>query len=179
MRGNISPAQLQEVLATAAHAGGPAGFTYRMLHLAPALVADVLAGARGGRGGLPLFTAPVAEDARLARRLWRVRALLLDGPTGLEAHQLLTGTVLELVQRHASRRETPARRRRGEAPARRRRRGSPTRPSLGPDVLVEVEKVPRVVLPLDRDQPLVVAAEVDADAVLVVSVHEIDVAALL
>jgi AraC-like DNA-binding protein len=86
------------------HAGGPAGFTYRMLHLAPELVADVLAGARGGRGGLPLFTAPVAEDAPLARRLWRVHALLLDGATRLEAHELLTGTVLELVQRHASRR---------------------------------------------------------------------------
>jgi AraC-like DNA-binding protein len=84
------------------HAGGPAGFTYRMLHLPPELVGDVLADA-GGQGGLPLFTAPVVEDDALAARLRRVHALLLDGATRLEASELLSGTVLAVVRRHASR----------------------------------------------------------------------------
>jgi len=85
------------------HNDGPAGFTYRMLHLPPELIADVLADARGGPGGLPLFTAPVVEDDPLARRLWRVHALLLDGATRLEAHELLMGTILAVVERHATR----------------------------------------------------------------------------
>jgi AraC-like DNA-binding protein len=79
---------------------GPAGFTYRMLHLPPELVAEVLAEA-GGQAGLPLFDAPVVEDAALAGRLRRVHALLLDGATRLEATELLSGTVLAVV-RHAS-----------------------------------------------------------------------------
>jgi AraC-like DNA-binding protein len=85
------------------HNGDPAGFTYRMLHLPPDLVSDVLADA-GGRAGLPLFTAPVVEDEPLARRLRRVHAQLVDGATRLEAHELLMGTILAVVQRHASRR---------------------------------------------------------------------------
>jgi AraC-like DNA-binding protein len=83
------------------HTGGPAGFTYRMLHLPPELVGDVLADAGGG--GLPLFAAPVARDEALASRLRRVHALLLDGATRLEASELLSGTVLAVVRRHASR----------------------------------------------------------------------------
>lgn len=85
------------------HPGEPAGFTYRMLHVGPELVSDVLADARGGRGGLPLFTAPVVRDGPLARRLRRVHGLLLDGATRLEAQELLMGTVLAVVERHASR----------------------------------------------------------------------------
>jgi AraC-like DNA-binding protein len=83
------------------HTGGPAGFTYRMLHLPPELVGDVLADAGGG--GLPLFAAPVAQDEALASRLRRVHALLLDGATRLEASEMLSGMVLAVVLRHASR----------------------------------------------------------------------------
>jgi len=85
------------------HAGGPSGFTYRMLHLAPDLLADVLGDARadGGRAGLPLFTAPVVEDAAMAGRLRRLHALLLDGSARLEAQELLMRTVLAMVERHA------------------------------------------------------------------------------
>ncbi len=84
------------------HTGGPSGFTYRMLHVPPELVADVLADT-GDRCGLPLFTAPVVEDEPLARRLRRAHALLLDGATRLEAHELLMGTVLAVVEHHARR----------------------------------------------------------------------------
>jgi hypothetical protein len=83
------------------HPSGPAGFTYRMLHLPPELVGDVLADAGGG--GLPLFAAPVAQDEALASRLRRVHALLLDGATRLEASEMLSGMVLAVVLRHASR----------------------------------------------------------------------------
>jgi len=48
----------------------------------------------------------------------------------------------------------------------------------GSDVLVEVEEVGRVVGGFDRRQALVVASVVGLDAVLVVAVHEVDVAAL-
>jgi AraC-like DNA-binding protein len=85
------------------HNGDPAGFTYRMLHVPPELVTHVLADASGGRGTLPLFTAPVVDDEPLARRLRRVHALLLDGATRLEAHELLMGTILAVVERHAGR----------------------------------------------------------------------------
>ena len=83
------------------HAEGPSGFTYRMLHLAPELVAGVLADAGVRPAGLPLFTAPVVEDPVLARRLHRLHGLLLDGATRLEAQELLTDTVLAMVRRHA------------------------------------------------------------------------------
>jgi AraC-like DNA-binding protein len=83
------------------HAGGPSGFTYRMLHLPPELVAGVLADAGARPAGLPLFTAPVVEDPALASRLRRLHGLLLDGATRLEAQELLTDTVLAMVRRHA------------------------------------------------------------------------------
>jgi AraC-like DNA-binding protein len=82
------------------HAGGPAGFTYGMLHLGTDLVADVLADAGGRRAGLPLFTEPVLDDGPLARRLRRMLALL-DGATRLETHELVTGAILAMVERHA------------------------------------------------------------------------------
>jgi AraC-like DNA-binding protein len=72
-----------------------------MLHLAPELVAGVLGDAGVRPAGLPLFTAPVVEDPALARRLRRLHGLLLEGATRLEAHELLTDTVLAMVRRHA------------------------------------------------------------------------------
>src|SRR3990170_2856036 len=49
------------------------------------------------------------------------------------------------------------------------------RTSLRPDVLVQVEQIPRIVLPLDLDEPFVVALVVILDPVLIVSRHEVDV----
>src|SRR5207253_1620681 len=54
-------------------------------------------------GRAAAFTAPVVEDEPLAARLRRVHALLLDGATRLEAHELLMGTILAVVERHATR----------------------------------------------------------------------------
>ncbi len=99
------------------HAGGPAGFTYGMLHLGTDLVADVLADAGGRRAGLPLFTEPVLDDRPLARRLRRMLALL-DGATRLETHELVTGVVLTMVERHAGPLVTAAAPPAGSAPTR-------------------------------------------------------------
>jgi AraC-like DNA-binding protein len=84
------------------HAAAREGFTYTMLHLGTDLVADILADAQGRRAGLPLFTEPVVDDGPLAGRLRRLNALLLDGATRLEAQELVMGTVLAMVQRHAT-----------------------------------------------------------------------------
>jgi AraC-like DNA-binding protein len=84
------------------HAAARGGFTYVMLHLGTDLVADVLADAHGRRVGLPLFTDPVVDDRPLAARLRRLNALLLDGATRLEAHELVMSAVLAMAERHAS-----------------------------------------------------------------------------
>jgi AraC-like DNA-binding protein len=90
------------------HAAARDGFTYTMLHLGTDLVADILANAQGRRAGLPLFTEPVVDDGPLAGRLRRLNALLLDGATRLEAQELVMGTVLAMVQRHATQPVTAA-----------------------------------------------------------------------
>jgi AraC-like DNA-binding protein len=90
------------------HAAARDGFTYTMLHLGTDLVADILADAQGRRAGLPLFTEPVVDDGPLAGRLRRLNALLLDGATRLEAQELVMGTVLAMVQRHATQPVTAA-----------------------------------------------------------------------
>jgi AraC-like DNA-binding protein len=96
------------------HAATTPGFTYRMIHLDPALVVELLteaAGAGGGRSGggghggrpvgRPLFPAPVVADVSLARRL-RLLHMVLTGPaTPLEQHEHLASTV-RLLARHAS-----------------------------------------------------------------------------
>jgi AraC-like DNA-binding protein len=84
------------------HAAASGGFTYVMLHLGTDLVADILADAKDGRAGLPLFTEPVVHDRPLAGRLRRLNALLLDGATRLEAQELVAAVVLAAVERHAS-----------------------------------------------------------------------------
>src|ERR1700753_2031592 len=56
------------------HAATGPGFTYRMIHIAPAQVEQVLADA--GPSGLPLLPAPVVDDPALAQTLRRLHALL-------------------------------------------------------------------------------------------------------
>jgi hypothetical protein len=48
------------------HASDELGFTYRMVHIGPELVSDVLAGSAGRPARLPLFTDPVVSDPVLA-----------------------------------------------------------------------------------------------------------------
>ena len=77
------------------------GFTYRMIHIDPGLVTDLLADVRGRPSGLPLFPEPVAEDAGLAASLSDLHAVLTGTATPLERHEQLTGTVARLT-RHAA-----------------------------------------------------------------------------
>lgn len=65
------------------HAAGALGFTYRIVHLGPGLVAQSLAERAGRRQGLPLFAAPVLDDPRLARSLRALHVALLGGATAL------------------------------------------------------------------------------------------------
>ncbi|MQA87753.1 MAG: helix-turn-helix domain-containing protein [Streptosporangiales bacterium] len=85
------------------------GFTYRMIHLGPTLVADVLADADGRPAGLPLFGEPVVPDQVLARRLRLLHGALVGDPDGpadgadaLGGDELLEATVRALVRRHAT-----------------------------------------------------------------------------
>jgi AraC-like DNA-binding protein len=80
------------------HATAGGGFVYRMVHVAPALVQEVLAGTRAGPPRLPLFADPVAADAQLAAALRRLHAGL-TARTELERDELLAAAVLALVER--------------------------------------------------------------------------------
>lgn len=78
----------------------PGGFTYRMVHIGPSLIARVLADAGGPRVDLPLFAAPVLADPVLARNVERLHESLTDDP--LRQAEVLTSTVLCLVRRGAT-----------------------------------------------------------------------------
>jgi AraC-like ligand binding domain len=86
---------------------GPAatevGFTYRMVHLGPELVAGVLADRTGRRAELPLFDAPVIDDPTLARALRPLRAALLAQAPRLRQDELLDTAVAVMVGRAATR----------------------------------------------------------------------------
>src|SRR6202007_705675 len=58
------------------HAATGTGFTYRMIHLAPALLTGLLADLTGTPGGMPLFAAPVLTDSALAAALRRLHRSL-------------------------------------------------------------------------------------------------------
>lgn len=80
------------------------GFTYRIVHLGPELVTEVL----GGRAGLPLFAEPVVYDPALAAALRALHAALLGGAPALRRDELLAVTVEAMVRRAATRPVTPA-----------------------------------------------------------------------
>ncbi|MFD0904259.1 AraC family transcriptional regulator [Actinomadura sediminis] len=87
------------------HDGHPAdelGFTYRIVHLGPELVADVLADIAGRPVGPPLFAAPVVADPVLAGDLRALHAALLGGAAALRRDELLTASVGALVARAAT-----------------------------------------------------------------------------
>ena len=78
------------------------GFTYRMIHIGPPLVAGVLTGITGRAAGLPLFADPVVSDPVLARKLLGLHRALLGGAAALRRDELLAGTVHALVRRAAT-----------------------------------------------------------------------------
>jgi AraC-like DNA-binding protein len=92
------------------HDGHPAiedGFTYRIVHIGPELIADVLGDAAGRPAGLPLFVEPVFNDTVLAGALRRLHTALRD-ESRLAQDEALSATVRALVRRGAT----------GPAPAR-------------------------------------------------------------
>ncbi len=84
----------------------PGGFTYRMVHIGPSLVAGVLADIGATPGALPLFAEPVLADHVLARSVGRLHESLTDDP--LWHDETLTSTVMALVRRGSTRPPTVA-----------------------------------------------------------------------
>ena len=74
------------------------GFTYRMVHIGPTLVADVLADVAGRPVGLPLFVEPVLASPELSRRLAALSDALLSGADELRRDELLAGTVRAMAR---------------------------------------------------------------------------------
>ncbi|GGL18448.1 AraC family transcriptional regulator [Sphaerisporangium melleum] len=83
------------------HATYEAGFTYRMVHIGPELIAEVLGEAAGGVAGLPLFPQPVLDDRGLAGLVGRLHSALVGDATVLLRDELLDSTVVEVVRRGA------------------------------------------------------------------------------
>jgi AraC-like DNA-binding protein len=83
-------------------AGDGMGFTYRMVHIGPALIASVLADIAPGRAGLPLFTEPVISDPVPAARLRDLHRALLGGASRLRRDEALTAAVGRMVMRAGS-----------------------------------------------------------------------------
>ncbi|MFD1936140.1 AraC family transcriptional regulator [Nonomuraea mangrovi] len=80
------------------HAADQFGFTYRIIHIGPEVVADAL-DTTGHRTGLPLFTDPVLDDPVLAHSLHAFHLALLGGASALRRDELLRATVAAMVRR--------------------------------------------------------------------------------
>jgi AraC-like DNA-binding protein len=92
------------------HAARPAGFTYRMVHIGPDLVAGLLDD-RAGRGrprpGLPLFADPVLADRLLGQAVRQLHQTLTACALPLARDEALAKTVLALVSHAAPRLPEP------------------------------------------------------------------------
>ena len=75
------------------HAATDDGFSYRMIHIGPGLVTDVLADITGRPAGRPLFARPVLQDPGLARALHRLHAALTGQASPLERSERLTAAI--------------------------------------------------------------------------------------
>ncbi|WP_040684466.1 AraC family ligand binding domain-containing protein, partial [Nocardiopsis halotolerans] len=80
------------------HAGSEPGFTYRIVHIGPELVREVLADAAEGSAGLPLFADPVVGDPRLAGALRGLHTALWRGRSRLAVDEALRGAVMAMVR---------------------------------------------------------------------------------
>jgi AraC-like DNA-binding protein len=83
------------------HAATGTGFTYRMIHLAPALLTGLLADLTGTESGMPLFAAPVLTDPALAAALRRLHRSLTGPASPLEQSERLAA-VAARAARHVS-----------------------------------------------------------------------------
>jgi AraC-like DNA-binding protein len=85
------------------HAATGQGFTYRMIHVGPEFLTDLLADVTGRPATAPLFASPVLDDAAAARALHRLHATLTGGASPLERSERLASAAALLVRRGASR----------------------------------------------------------------------------
>jgi AraC-like DNA-binding protein len=83
------------------HATDELGFTYRMVHIGPDLVTEVLTDRADRRTGRPLFAEPVIDDPVIARNLSSLHAALLGDAPALRRDELLDATISSLVRRGA------------------------------------------------------------------------------
>ncbi len=83
------------------HAATGTGFTYRMIHLAPALLTGLLTDLTGATAGMPLFAAPVIDDPALAAALLRLHRSLTGPSSPLEQSERLA-MAAALAIRHAA-----------------------------------------------------------------------------
>jgi AraC-like DNA-binding protein len=82
------------------------GYQYRIVHIGPELVADVLADAAGDGGRrvpLPLFAEPAFHDPVLSRSLIRLHVALVGGAEPLVRDERLTAAVTAMVRRGSTR----------------------------------------------------------------------------
>ncbi|THA78628.1 AraC family transcriptional regulator [Streptomyces sp. A0642] len=79
------------------------GYRYRIVHLGPSVIRDVIADATDGRSGaLPLFPLPVLSDHALAAALGRLHAALVGTTDPLVRDERLTAAVTAMTSRGAS-----------------------------------------------------------------------------
>jgi AraC-like DNA-binding protein len=83
------------------HAATGRGFTYRMIHMAPDLLTDLLADLTGAPPAMPLFADPVIADPALASAVRRLHRSLTGPASPLEQSERLAA-VAALVARHAA-----------------------------------------------------------------------------
>jgi AraC-like DNA-binding protein len=93
------------------------GFTYRIIHIGPDLVASVLAGLTGRAAPLPLFAEPVHDDPVLARDLTVLHRALAGGASALRRDELLAAAIVSMAGRASTRPGHAARVRPAGAPA--------------------------------------------------------------
>ncbi|MFE6774735.1 AraC family transcriptional regulator [Streptomyces sp. NPDC057702] len=83
------------------------GYHYRIVHIGPSVVADILADAAdatdAGTRTMPLFARPVLRDPSLAGALVRLHAALLGPASALAREEALTSAVLAMTGRGATR----------------------------------------------------------------------------
>jgi AraC-like DNA-binding protein len=90
------------------HAATGPGFTYRMIHVGPEFLTDLLADMTGRPAARPLFASPVLDDAAVARAVQRLHAALTGAASPLERSERLMAAAALLVRRGATRPPAPA-----------------------------------------------------------------------
>ncbi|WP_250287129.1 AraC family transcriptional regulator [Streptomyces atroolivaceus] len=79
------------------------GYQYRIVHIGPSVVCDILTDVSDGQaGGMPLFMRPVLTDPVLTRALARLHAALVGCSGRMEREELLTLAVLAMAERGAT-----------------------------------------------------------------------------